>query len=68
MLMKLWNEIKGYPKWIISTPDRFFIFLIALILGIAICISFISNIWGGLFMILFAVLIVIHTLNLWKIP
>jgi hypothetical protein len=68
MPMKLWSSLVNYLKWIIATPDRFFTFLIGVILGVAICISFISNIWGGLFMILFAILTVIHTLNIWKIP
>lgn len=66
--MKLWSSLTNYRKWLIAHPDRFFTFFIGVILGIAICISLISNIWGGLFMILFAILIVIHTLNLWKTP
>lgn len=68
MLMKLWSNLVNYLRWIIATPNRFFTFLIGVILGATICISLISNIWGGLFMILFAILIVIHILNLWKIP
>lgn len=68
MLTKLWNEIKDYPKWVIAHPDHFFTFLIGVILGIVILVSLISNIWGGLFTILFAILVTIHTLNFWKIP
>lgn len=68
MLTKLWNEIKDYPKWIISMPEYFFTFFIGLILGVGIAIGLISNLWSGLFIILFAILIVIHTLNLWKMP
>lgn len=68
MLTKLWSSLVNYLKWIIHTPERFFVFLIAIILGIAILVSLMSNLWGGLFMIFFAILIVIHALNLWKIP